>query len=82
MAHDVSLPPFTHGFRLTPRGREFVSLVENAEAVGAPLSEYVHEVLRMCGAGMWLAQMQQFMPPRSLHEAIQAAQFFGLLELR
>ena len=67
-------------FRLTEKGQVFVDLVETNERAIAPLSRYLHDVLMMCGSGMWFAQMRQFMPPRSLDESLSTLQMLGLLE--
>lgn len=68
------------GFRLTPKGQVFVDLVETDDRALAPLSRYLHDVLMMCGSGMWFEQMRQFMPPRTLNESLQTLQMLGLLE--
>ena len=74
------MAPQESAWRLTPRGQVFCDLVECGEAACAPLSRYLHDVLQMCGSGMWVGQMRQFMPPRSLDESLQTAELLGLLE--
>ena len=67
-------------FRLTPKGRACVDLVETREQTLGSLSRYLHDVLMMCGSGMWFEQLRQFMPPRSLEESLQALVSLGLIE--
>jgi hypothetical protein len=52
-------------YRLTARGRA---------------SRYLHDVLEMCGTGVWFEQLQQFMPPRSLDESLRSLLELGLIE--
>jgi hypothetical protein len=67
-------------FRLTPKGRLWIDIVETDERLIGSLSRYLHDVLMMCGSGMWFEQLRQFMPPRSLDESLAALQTLGLLE--
>ncbi|MEJ6024107.1 hypothetical protein [Ramlibacter sp. PS4R-6] len=67
-------------WRLTSKGQVFRDLVETNDTTLAPLSRYLHDVLLMCGSGMWFDQMRQFMPPHSLRESLQTLQLLGLLE--
>lgn len=67
-------------FRLTQKGRAWVDLVETDDCLIGSLSRYLHDVLMMCGSGMWFEQLRQFMPPRSLDESLSALQTLGLLE--
>ena len=67
-------------FRLTLRGRACVDLVETEEQTLGSLSRYLHDVLMMCGSGMWFDQLRQFMPPRSLEESLRALMNLGLIE--
>jgi hypothetical protein len=67
-------------FRLTPKGRAWIDTVETDERMIGSLSRYLHDVLMMCGSGMWFEQLRQFMPPRSLDESLAALQTLGLLE--
>ena len=67
-------------FRLTARGRACVQLVENGGQTLGSLSRYLHDVLVMCGTGMWFQHLQQFMPPRSLEESLKSLMALGLVE--
>lgn len=67
-------------FRLTDKGRACVDLVETQEQTIGSLSRYLHDVLMMCGSGMWFEQLLQFMPPRSLDESLRALMTLGLIE--
>lgn len=72
--------PGSRCYRLTAGGRACLDL-DSAEArsTGAQ-SPYLHDVLAMCGSGVWLEQLQQFMPPRSLGEALRSLLALGLIE--
>ena len=79
----VSAPasnPASLCFRLTPQGRACVELVETGEQTVGSLSRYLHDVLMMCGTGLWFEQLRQFMPPRSLEESLNALLTLGLIE--
>jgi hypothetical protein len=67
-------------YRLTPQGRACVDLVESEEQTIGSLSRYLHDVLMMCGSGVWFEQLRQFMPPRSLEESLQSLLMLGLIE--
>ena len=67
-------------YRLTVKGRACVDLVETQEQTIGSLSRYLHDVLMMCGSGVWFDQLRQFMPPRSLEESLQALLALGLVE--
>ena len=67
-------------FRLTDRGRACVDVVETEQQTLGSLSRYLHDVLMMCGSGIWFEQLRQFMPPRSLEESLQSLQQLGLIE--
>ena len=67
-------------FRLTAKGRACVDLVETREQTLGSLSRYLHDVLMMCGSGMWFEQLRQFMPPRSLEESLRALISLELIE--
>jgi hypothetical protein len=67
-------------YRLTARGRACVDLVETEEQTIGSLSRYLHDVLMMCGSGLWFEQLRQFMPPRSLDESLQSLLALGLIE--
>ena len=69
-------------FRLTPRGRACVTVVESGEQTVGSLSRYLHDVLLLCGSGAWFDQLRQFMPPRSLEESLQSLLALGLIECR
>jgi hypothetical protein len=70
----------SRGYRLTSRGRACVAVVEAEGQTIGSLSRYLHDVLLMCGSGVWFDQLKQFMPPRSLEESIQALLALGLIE--
>ena len=67
-------------YRLTDKGRACVDLVETPEQTIGSLSRYLHDVLMMCGSGMWFEQLRQFMPPRSLEQSLQSLLALGLIE--
>lgn len=67
-------------YRLTDKGRACVDLVETQEQTIGSLSRYLHDVLMMCGSGMWFEQLRQFMPPRSLEQSLQSLLALGLIE--
>ena len=67
-------------FRLTPQGRACVEMVETGHQTIGSLSRYLHDVLMMCGSGMWFEQLRQFMPPRSLEQSLQSLLALGLIE--
>jgi hypothetical protein len=67
-------------FRLTAKGRACVDVVETELQTLGSLSRYLHDVLMMCGSGIWFEQLRQFMPPRSLEESLQSLQQLGLIE--
>jgi hypothetical protein len=67
-------------YRLTDKGRACVDLVETREHTIGSLSRYLHDVLMMCGSGMWFEQLRQFMPPRSLEQSLQSLLALGLIE--
>jgi hypothetical protein len=79
--HATPLPSLaSRCYRLTPRGQACVDLVKtNARTTGS-LSRYLHDVLEMCGTGVWFEQLQQFMPPRSLDESLRSLLELGLIE--
>lgn len=68
-------------YRLTDVGRACVDLVETEHQTLGSLSRHLHDVLMMCGSGMWFEQLQQFMPPRSLDESLRALLNLGLIEI-
>lgn len=68
-------------YRLTAQGRACVDLVETQEQTIGSLSRYLHDVLMMCGSGVWFEQLRQFMPPRSLEESLQSLLMLGLIEV-
>jgi hypothetical protein len=67
-------------YRLTARGRACVDLVNTKAQTAGSLSRYLHDVLEMCGTGVWFEQLQQFMPPRSLDESLRSLLELGLIE--
>ena len=67
-------------YRLTARGRACVELVKTQAQTAGSLSRYLHDVLEMCGTGVWFEQLQQFMPPRSLDESLRSLLELGLIE--
>ena len=68
-------------YRLTARGRACVDVVECEQQTIGSLSRYLHDVLMMCGSGIWFEQLRQFMPPRSLDESLQALMLLELIEI-
>lgn len=76
----VPANPTSGCFRLTAKGRACVDLVESQEQTIGSLSRYLHDVLMMCGSGVWFEQLRQFMPPRSLEESLRALMTLGLIE--
>jgi hypothetical protein len=72
--------PHSRCYRLTSGGRACLDRdgIE-AQTMGV-LSPYLHDVLEMCGTGVWFAQLQQFMPPRSLDESLRSLLAMGLIE--
>ena len=68
-------------YRLTASGRACVEIVESEQQTLGSLSRYLHDVLMMCGSGMWFEQLRQFMPPRSLEESLQSLLLLGLIEI-
>ena len=67
-------------FRLTPEGRAWLAMTESRAQMMGALSRYLQDVLLMCGTGMWVEQLRQFMPPRSLDNSLQALVMLGLIE--
>ncbi|SFU86059.1 hypothetical protein SAMN05216350_106257 [Polaromonas sp. YR568] len=67
-------------YRLTASGRACVDLVNTKAQTAGSLSRYLHDVLEMCGTGVWFEQLQQFMPPRSLDESLRSLLELGLIE--
>jgi hypothetical protein len=67
-------------YRLTPKGRACVELVQTSDQTIGSLSRYLHDVLIMCGSGAWFDQLRQSMPPRSLEESLQALLTLELIE--
>jgi hypothetical protein len=67
-------------YRLTARGRAWVDLTETEACTAGAPSRYLHDVLMMCGSGIWFEQLKQFMPPRSLEDALQALLALDLIE--
>ena len=78
--HAETLDTGSRCFRLTDRGRACVDVVESEQQTLGSLSRYLHDVLMMCGSGIWFEQLRQFMPPRSLEESLQSLQRLGLIE--
>jgi hypothetical protein len=68
-------------FRLTERGRACIDIVESEQQTLGSLSRYLHDVLMLCGSGLWFEQLRQFVPPRSLEESLQSLQQLGLIEV-
>jgi hypothetical protein len=67
-------------YRLTVRGRAWVDLTETEACTVGALSRYLHDILMMCGSGIWFEQLKQFMPPRPLEDALQALLALDLIE--
>lgn len=68
-------------YRLTAIGRARVDVVEIEHETLGSLPRHLHDVLMMCGSGMWFEQLRQFMPPRSLDESLRALLNLGLIEV-
>jgi hypothetical protein len=66
-------------YRLTPQGRACVDIVRTEKQTVGSLSRYLHDVLVLCGTGVWFEQLQQFMPPRSLEESLRTLLDLGLI---
>ena len=77
---DATLALGSRCYRLTARGRACVEVVETEQQTLGSLSRYLHDVLMMCGSGIWFEQLRQFMPPRTLEESLQSLQALGLIE--
>jgi hypothetical protein len=72
--------PVSRCYRLTARGRTGLEMLAATEpGTGLP-PRYLYDVLEMCGSGVWFEQLQQFMPPRSLDEALRSLLAMGLIE--
>jgi hypothetical protein len=57
-----------------------VAVVEaDIQTVGS-LSRYLHDILLMCGSGLWFDQLRQFVPPRSLEESLRSLLALELIE--
>jgi hypothetical protein len=67
-------------YRLTAKGRACVDLVESGEHTVGSLSRYLHDILMLCGSGVWFEQLRQFMPPRSLGQSLASLMALGLVE--
>lgn len=67
-------------YRLTQMGRACVDVVATEGQTVGSLSRYLHDVLVLCGSGMWFEQLQQCMPPRSLEESLRTLLALGLIE--
>ncbi len=67
-------------YRLTPRGHACLDVDGSEARTAGSLSPYLHDVLEMCGSGVWVEQLRQFMPPRSLDESLRSLLALGLIE--
>ena len=67
-------------FRLTAKGRACVYVVEHGGQTLGSLSHYLHDILLMCGSGIWFEQLREFMPPRPLEESLRALLDLDLIE--
>jgi len=67
-------------YRLTAKGRACVAVVEAQTQTIGSLSRHMHDILVMCGTGVWFDQLQQFMPPRSLDESLRMLLSLDLIE--
>lgn len=72
--------PGSRCYRLTTRGRAGLDPLNPAEQTTGPPSRYLYDVLELCGSGVCFEQLQQFMPPRSLDEALRSLLAMGLIE--
>lgn len=66
-------------YRLTPRGKLRAASPADSPTMGL-MSPYLHDVLQMCGTGIWIDELRQFMPPRSLRVSIDSLLVLGLIE--
>ena len=67
-------------YRLTAMGRACVDIVETEGQTLGSLSRYLHDVLVLCGSGIWFEQLRQCIPPRSLEESLRTLLSLGLIE--
>lgn len=67
-------------YRLTAKGRACVAVVAAETQTIGSLSRHMHDILVMCGTGVWFDQLQQFMPPRSLDESLRMLLSLELIE--
>ncbi|ROZ77699.1 hypothetical protein [Ramlibacter sp. WS9] len=67
-------------YRLTATGRACVDVVETEGQTVGSFSRYLHDVLVLCGSGIWFEQLQQCMPPRSLEDSLRTLLALGLIE--
>ena len=67
-------------YRLTAKGRACVAFVQAESQTLGSLSRYLHDILLMCGSGLWFEQLRQFVPPRSLEESLRSLLALGLIE--
>lgn len=68
-------------YRLTDLGRACIDLVDTEPETVGSLSRHLHDVLMLCGTGLWFEQLRQFMPPRSLDAALRSLLRLGLIEI-
>ena len=68
-------------YRLTAKGRVCVEVVQSGHQTAGALSPYLHDVLMMCGTGIWFHQLRRFMPPRSQEDVLQALMALELIEI-
>lgn len=66
-------------FRQTLRGQARARAPAHSAAHGA-LSAHLHDLLQMCGEGIGIEQLGQFMPPRTLRESLDMLMALGLVE--
>ena len=55
--------------RLTPRGKMRIQAPASSPLHGR-MSAHLYDLLQMCGDGMGVAQLRQFMPPQTLRESL------------
>jgi hypothetical protein len=68
-------------YRLTAIGRACIDVVEQEHQTVGAFSRHLHDVLVLCGSGIWFEQLRQFIPPRSLDAALRSLLKLGLVEV-
>ena len=79
-ARPASLALGSRCFRITDRGRAYVKSFELEQQTMSALSRHLHDLLLMCSQEIWFGQLRQFMPPKSLEDALRSLLEQGLIE--